>query len=257
MRRSTRVWMADWLALDRASQRAWPALITERYDGWVLRYARGYTRRANSITPLVASSLPLARKVACCQRRYVEQGIEPVFRIVDRGPAFGVDAWLAAAGWGKRDPTLVLCRPLDSTTAEARLLAAADDVDALGIEDWIDAFVRITCDGREQGPHREMLWRVATHSLRLMLQRDGQPVGCALAVLRDGWLSLLDVAVVQAWRRQGLGSLMLQRALAWGAAQGAVGAVLSVTATNKPARALYARLGFTASYAYWYRHPPI
>lgn len=248
--------MVDWLAIERAAQRAWPALLTERYDGWVLRYARGYTRRANSITPLAASSLPLAHKVACCQRRYDQQGIEPVFRIIDRGPAQEVDSWLAAAGWDQRDPTLVLWRPLGVAVAAAQAHTAADGVAALAIDDWIDAFASITGDGRDQGAHREILLRVAAHSLRLTVHREGRRVGCALAVLCDGWLSLLDVAVAPTWRRQGLGSLLLWRALAWGAAQGAAGATLSVTAANAAARALYARLGMCAAYGYWYRHPP-
>ena len=193
--------MVDWLAIERAAQRAWPALLTERYDGWVLRYARGYTRRANSITPLAASSLPLAHKVACCQRRYDQQGIEPVFRIIDRGRRRrSIPGWPRQAGTSAI-PTLVLWRPLGLPSprpgAHCRRWRGRSSHRRL-----IDAFASITGDGRDQGAHREIPLRVAAHSLRLTVQREGRRVGCALAVLCDGWLSLLDVAVAP-WRRQG------------------------------------------------------
>jgi hypothetical protein len=35
----------------------WPSLQTCCYDGWILRFARGYTRRANSVYPLYDSSI--------------------------------------------------------------------------------------------------------------------------------------------------------------------------------------------------------
>ncbi len=36
-----------------------PALVTEKYDGWLIRYSNGYTKRANSVSPLGESSIDL------------------------------------------------------------------------------------------------------------------------------------------------------------------------------------------------------
>ena len=38
--------------LEELSMNALPALQTMLYGGWVLRFANGYTRRANSINPI-------------------------------------------------------------------------------------------------------------------------------------------------------------------------------------------------------------
>ncbi len=245
--------MTDWLAIERAGLCAWPALVTERYDGWILRYARGYTRRANSINPLCTSTLPLATKADYCVHRYRAEGLAPVWRIVDRGPALAVDAWLDREGWVQRDETLVLWRTPNVADAEPSSLAG---LEASELGPWVQAYARITGDGCDQRTHKDILHRVRHCSVRLTVVRDRRPVACTLAVMGNGLLSILDVAVEPAWRRRGLATALLLQALRWGAAQGARGAILSVLGTNVPARALYAKLGFASVYAYWYREWP-
>ena len=49
---------------------AWPALQTVLMDGWVVRFANGYTKRANSVNPLYPSTQPLKRKIEACERLY-------------------------------------------------------------------------------------------------------------------------------------------------------------------------------------------
>ena len=60
---------------------AWPALHTLLYDGWVLRLAAGFTRRANSVWPLYESTLGLERKVEACEQVYRRAEQRVVFKM--------------------------------------------------------------------------------------------------------------------------------------------------------------------------------
>jgi len=39
-------------SVEERSLNAWPSLHQMLYDGWVLRFSNGYTRRANSVSPI-------------------------------------------------------------------------------------------------------------------------------------------------------------------------------------------------------------
>ncbi len=49
--------------IEELSINALPALQTMLVDGWVLRFANGYTKRANSIHPLYASTGDAREKI--------------------------------------------------------------------------------------------------------------------------------------------------------------------------------------------------
>ena len=43
--------------LEEVAMNAWPALQQMLFDGWIVRFAQGYTKRANSVHPRLASDL--------------------------------------------------------------------------------------------------------------------------------------------------------------------------------------------------------
>ena len=68
-------------SIEELSLNAWPALNTAFYDGWVLRFAEGYTRRANSINPLYPSTLDPIEKIRVCEEIYAARGQDIVFKL--------------------------------------------------------------------------------------------------------------------------------------------------------------------------------
>jgi hypothetical protein len=59
--------------IEEASLNAWPALQHLLFDGWTMRFSKGFTKRANSVNPLFVSHLNTPEKVDRCERLYVER----------------------------------------------------------------------------------------------------------------------------------------------------------------------------------------
>ena len=60
--------------LEEVSLNSWPVLQQILFDGWILRFSRGYTKRANSVNPLFGSSMDVDEKVDVCEKLYAEKG---------------------------------------------------------------------------------------------------------------------------------------------------------------------------------------
>jgi len=87
--------------IEDAALNAWPALEQEIYDGWLLRFAGGYTKRANSVNVRYPSRLLFDEKIRYCEKVYAEKGLPLIFRL----PAFltplELDAALARYGYSR------------------------------------------------------------------------------------------------------------------------------------------------------------
>ena len=233
------------------SLNAWPALQTVFYDGWVLRFARGYTRRANSINPLYPSSLPTRQKIEACEKIYLGQGLDVTFKLTPASQPEGLDALLDERGYQREADTSVQTLDLAGWTPgpapEVSLAPAASD-------EWLAAFWRMSATRPEhQATHRQMLQSIIPDTCYASLDVDGQAAAVGLAVLQDGWIGFFDIVTDPARRRQGQATRVKRSLLGWGKSQGAHTAYLQVVLKNQPALNLYANLGFHEAYAYWYR----
>ena len=53
--------------IEDAALNAWPSPRQMVYDGWLLRFTGGESKRVNSVNIRYASSLPLSEKIAFCE----------------------------------------------------------------------------------------------------------------------------------------------------------------------------------------------
>ena len=67
--------------VQEACLNGWPALRELVFDGWLLRFSGGYTRRANSVHPLSPGMQPLDEKIQYCEALYAAQGLPTLFCI--------------------------------------------------------------------------------------------------------------------------------------------------------------------------------
>ena len=254
--------------VEEASLNAWPALHQLLLDGWVLRFARGFTKRANSVVPLYPSARnplePGARsepgtaalldKVRFCENLYTRENLTTIFRLTSLSDAAVLDDLLAARGYARIDPTLVMACTLDE-----RSVATASGFATAPQAEWLDAYGAITgAPSTARTLHGLVLNGIRT-PLALGLLRKPAEVGavaCGIAVLEADLVGLFDVATLPAERRNGFARTLVRSLLAWGATSGARTAYLQVVEANENARALYSQLGFEPLYRYWYRIAP-
>lgn len=67
--------------IEEISLNNWQPLSTLLYDGWVLRFADGYTKRANSVNPIHYSTLDLNEKIDVCEKIYLNNNMPTIFKI--------------------------------------------------------------------------------------------------------------------------------------------------------------------------------
>ena len=238
--------------IEEAGMNAWPAHQQMLYDGWLLRFADGYTKRANSVMPVYASSLDVVEKIDYCEEVYRQMGLPPVFRLTPLAPE-NLDLALQVRGYQKLHPTRVLTLPLvnwDSPAPQKNLIRE------MPLEQWMGVFSEISGSLVEKQPaHAQILRNILTPHLTAALEISGKWVACGLGVLERDWFGLFDIVTHPDYRQQGLATQLIAGMLDWAQAQGAKQSYLQVMENNVPALRLYEKLGYADTYGYWYRVP--
>jgi ribosomal protein S18 acetylase RimI-like enzyme len=239
------IWLLEELTLN-----AWPSLQTVWYDGWALRFAGGYTRRANSIASLYPSSLPFNEKVACCEQLYTRQGQNTVFRLTTAAES-GLDEFLAGQNYTQAAPTSVQLVDLANVAAPTFPTITSE---ANFSAEWLNAY----CVLHDIEDHRvSLVERILNNMIQqrcfIALYDQGKVVSAGMAALERGYIGLFGIATAPAFRNRGLGRQLVLHLLAWGKANSATRSYLQVETGNAPALHVYSQIGFRENYRYWYR----
>ena len=240
--------------LEELSANAWPGLRSVLVDGWIIRFAEGYSRRANCVLPLYPGTESLAEKIAQCEALALSRGAEPTFKLTSAALPEELDAELERRGYVYEADTSVLV--LEKLQPKEVLLP--DDLRiriSEGLEKRWFSFYSASggLNERQAAAAQAIMDHIVPQRRFVLLEGENGPVACALTVVEDGWAGVFDVAVRKNLRGRGLGRLIMEITLAEAAGAGAHRSYLQVFRGNRPAEALYLHLGYTAAYAYWYR----
>jgi len=235
--------------IEEAALSAWQAPRQMLYDGWLLRFADSYTKRANSVNVRYPSRLPLDEKIAYCEAVYARQNLPTIFRLPEPFTSPEVLSALERHGYTRFDPTFVLGR---ETTSDIHIVPGVD-IQQLNTQDWIRLRAALTETPLEQwAVHQAILDMIVPEKVLLGLYAGGQPVACGMGV-RDGeLLGYFSIFTSPAARRRGYGRGMMDALTRWGVERGATFGYLQVEGDNHPALAMYENLGFERCYQYWY-----
>lgn len=92
---------------------AFPAIASELYDSWLLRYSNGYTYRGNCVNPLYAGEGALVEKIIVCEARYAGRNLPCVFKMTPDAPA-QLDALLEERGYCDAKHADIMAREITS-----------------------------------------------------------------------------------------------------------------------------------------------
>lgn len=241
--------------LEEISMNAWASPYQTMYDGWVLRYANGYTRRANSVIPLYPSNVPLNEKIQRCERFYEQRALPTYFKVTNASYPQELDGVLAEHGYAVIAQTSVHALDLTRKALSHQLDTPNIDVRSYPSPIWIETF----CFMNKVRPMYHQLVRqmFADHLLQpanfIMLWEGKTPIATAVIVIERGFAGIFDVIVHPQMRGRGVGRQLMEYVLWLSGESGAHTAYLQVTLSNPTARALYESLGFREAYQYWYR----
>ncbi len=240
------------VALEEAALNGLPALKTEFFDGWIVRMSAGYSRRANCVVPLYGSTTPLKEKLDHCESAFSRASLPCLFKIFPACQPVDLEEKLAMLQYSRDADTLVLTKPLDTSSD----CSSAISLYQSATDEWLETWRRLSDRSQHSEVARSLLNAVSTPAAYVIARAEGRSVGCARAVVSGSIMGLFDLLVDTEYRGRGFGSGLLEARLKWGFEQGARLAYLQVMANNEPALALQRKYGFSETYRYWYRVQP-
>lgn len=228
---------------------AWPSFNTEFLDGWVLRYANGYTKRANSVIPIYSSTMQNEEKIKICQGKYSVKNLPAIFKLTELNQE--LDKELELLNYKKIDESIIRTKNLTITEK-----GSPDGINVSKnlTDEWLKSFWEFS-DLTEnlQSAANNLLKRISNPVICCTKVSEDKVVGVGLGVIDNEHVGLFDIVVDEHYRRKGFGEEIINSILHESVKFGAKTAYLQVVADNYPANCLYDKLGFNELYRYWYR----
>ncbi|MEI5665501.1 GNAT family N-acetyltransferase [Bosea sp. CCNWLW174] len=226
---------------------AWPAPTTLVVDQWVVRFANGYSGRANSASSLREGGDMDETTLAFVEGLYRQAGLPPRIRFTPL-VAESARRRFAERGYRIETASFGMVAELDPNRHPPApgMLTTAQAEDA-----WIDGVCAHQTGAKRNREHlAAIVSGVRVPAAFATLLHEGRPAAYAMSVAERGMAEIGAVIVDEALRSKGLGKQMMLGLMGWAAAQGCSQAYLQVDQSNGLAFEMYKRLGFRTVYAY-------
>lgn len=246
------------LSFEEMSMTMFPALQTMLYDGWVIRFADGYSNRSNSVNPVYGSTLPIEEKIQYCESLFAQKGLPAVFKMTKNVFPESLDTLLVVRGFEKFHETSVQTADLQrcafDATPDSQVIVGSQLGMAIDQRTWFDLYVEFNkIDPKHVHTSQAILAAILAKPIYIALLDNGEPVACGMCVMQGVYAGFQDIVVKPDARGKGYGKQLMQCLMRTAQQNGANTAWLQVMYSNPVAMQLYAGLGFSEIYTYWYR----
>lgn len=234
--------------IEEMSMNAHPSLNTVYYDGWYLRFAGGYTNRANSVNMLCPSMLPVSDKIQYCEKIYSRQNLPTVFKITPL--SLDLDIALAESNYSIVTKSNIMVMKIPQININGLCSVVTNGID----ENWqSNYFLLNSLSDTSILLAKKIQCNIINQTLCATLSYNNEIVACGLCVIENDYAGLYDIVVSAQHRRKGYGHDICESLISKAAKYGAKKAYLQVVNENTNAKELYKKLGFKNKYQYWYR----
>ena len=238
---------------EEMSLNAWPASETHYYDGWVIRFTQGYTKRANSINPIYSSSINIDLKINICEGLYQDANLPTVFKITECSHPNELDKALESRGYKRIDEVSMQIIDLESFEALTNINEII--INSKITQTWIDGYAK--CSNIINPVNilimTNLLFSIDKEVICVSIEKDGTSIAHGLGVIEDTYIGIFDIIVSKAYRGKGYGKAIVEEILQQAKSKDIKYAYLQVLKNNTIANNLYKQLGFRQLYTYWYR----
>ncbi|WP_167881686.1 GNAT family N-acetyltransferase [Leptospira kanakyensis] len=237
--------------IEELSINAWPALSTLIYDGWIIRMANGYSKRANSINPLYKFYHNFNEKLVFCETLFLKHSLPIIFKITSNQEHDEIDIELEKQLYEKID--------LTSVQINNNIIHSENKFDNIIIEsyftnEWINNFIILSkIENKLTNTITRMLNLIQSEVIVVSKIINNKFIGCAFGVMEDGYVGIFDLVIDEKNRNNGFATEIINVISEKALDKGIKKSYLQVVTTNTPAMNLYKKLGFKEEYKYWYR----
>jgi ribosomal protein S18 acetylase RimI-like enzyme len=224
-------------------------------DGWIVRFNKGVTYRANSVLPLNWWGEDLLTSVKAVEENYQKAQLSSIFMLHDNHEPKGLKSLLIDRSYEKVMPTFVM-------GIEAAKIPSIEDIDDFNhkytetrLPIWYPALEKLS---PWRTPEKlvvigEIMDRIVIPQKKFFFVEDNQKiVGVMLAIIDGKFMGMLNLAVDENYKRKGVATNLIKKAVNWAISKDVNSIYLQVEKKNNPAVELYKKLGFKEWYSYRY-----
>lgn len=231
--------------------RTWPAIEERIYDGWVLRFSKGYTKRSNCINPLYESYFELEEKFEYCKKIYEEKGLPIIYKIIDTEVSIVVDEFLKNKGLAQKDMVTVKEINLTNVDYSPKNINISWGFN----EKWYDFYVKENkLNAEEKIILKNLLIKNDKNNVYVYKVENSEIIAVAMGSVEKNKIGIFNVYVKDTHRKKGYATEILEGLLVEARKINVEKAYLQVMETNEKALKLYKKMDFVPKYRTWYRY---
>ena len=237
---------------------AWPAEQYFFLNGWILRFTKGVTYRANSVIPInyTGNNSLIENDIEMVENAYKSFNLPTIFTMHEYFEPKELDGALRNRGYIEQDRTNALLMPVQNIDLKHINNEFNYKIHDERANEFASLLAKFTKRDRyQQEIIKEITNRIIVPKKCFVITKwRNETIGTLMGVLNPhGYFYIADVFVIPEFRCQKIASSMLKTVIKeWAMSNGAENIWLQVEQQNLNALKLYENLGMKKVYSYYY-----